>query len=98
MSLAQSHLPSRLSFLNRDLPPRCLNINLFILSFTCYLEARNSPTAERLRPGQSFPGHQPYLPSSALHEASCAQGGGGGGGLAVLEGDGSVCVCVSGCV
>lgn len=84
MTLAQFHCPPPLPppFLIPGLPPFCLYINsttssssfFFLLSFTCYFEARNSPAAERLRPGQSFPGHQPYLLCSALLEASCALG------------------------
>lgn len=80
MTLAQFHpappppdSPASL-FSAWDYLPCCLYINPFLLSFTCYLEARNSSAAERLRPGQSFPGHQPYLLCSALLEASCAWG------------------------
>lgn len=85
MTLAQFHpappppdSPASL-FSAWDYLPCCLYINPFLLSFTCYLEARNSSAAERLRPGQSFPGHQPYLLCSALLEASCAWGRGGKG-------------------
>lgn len=64
------------NFFSQPWPPPSsrLYLNPFLLSFTCYLQARNSPAAERLRPGQSFPGHQSYLLCSALLEASCAWG------------------------
>ena len=63
----------------------------FLLSFTCYLWARNSLSLNSSGLG-SFPGHQPYLLASALSEHPVL--GDKQGGDASVSTRSCVCVCV----